>query len=72
MKEVCGRRMPLPFAVASERQLVKAVKARFRALSDPQRQEVPALLNAIGKLEMAAGNYEEAHQDFRQVATMVR
>jgi hypothetical protein len=55
----------------TERQLVKALKARFRTLSEPQRQEVPALLNAIGKLEMAAGNYEEAHQDFRQVAVMV-
>jgi serine/threonine protein kinase len=55
----------------TERQLVKAVKARFRTLPEPQRQQVPALLNAIGKLELAAGNYEEAHQDFRQVASLV-
>ena len=55
----------------AERQLVKSVKEQFRTLSEPQRREAPALLNAIGKLEMAAGNYEEAHQDFRQVATMV-
>ena len=55
----------------TERQLVKAVKERFRALSEPKRQEAPALLNAIGKLEMAAGDYEEAHQDFRQVASIV-
>ena len=54
-----------------ERQLIKAVKVRFRALPDAQRQEAPALLNAIGKLELAAGEYEEAQQDFRQLACIV-
>ena len=55
----------------AERQLVEAVKAKFRALPENQRQQVPALLNALGKLELAAGNYDAAHQDFRQVVTLV-
>jgi serine/threonine protein kinase len=55
----------------AERQLVKAVKAKFRALSVQEHREVPALLNAIGKLELAAGDYDEAQHDFRLVASMV-
>jgi serine/threonine protein kinase/F0F1-type ATP synthase assembly protein I len=54
-----------------ERQLIKAIKGKFRALSEAEREKAPALLNAIGKLELAAGEYEEAQQDFRQLASIV-
>ena len=32
---------------------------------------MPALLNAVGKLEVMAGNFDEAEKDFREVGTMV-
>jgi tetratricopeptide (TPR) repeat protein len=54
-----------------ERQLVKQLVARYRSLPQGQRQDVPALLNAIGKLEVVAGNFDQAQRDFQQVATMV-
>src|SRR5262249_1006090 len=54
-----------------ERQLVKQLVARYRSLPEGERQNVPALLNAIGKLEVVAGNFDQAQRDFRQVATMV-
>ena len=45
-----------------ERQLVKQLVARYRALPDEDRQQVPALLNAIGKLEVVAGDFDAAQQ----------
>ncbi len=54
----------------SERQLVKEAVARYRALSEDDRKQVPALLNAIGKLEVVAGDFEAARQDFQAVAAM--
>jgi serine/threonine protein kinase/F0F1-type ATP synthase assembly protein I len=54
-----------------ERQLIKAVKGKFRALPEGEREKAPALLNAIGKLALAAGDYDEAQQDFRQLASIV-
>lgn len=53
-----------------ERQLVKQVVARYRALPEPQRRGQPALLNAVGKLEVAAGDFEAAQQDFLQAAAL--
>jgi tetratricopeptide (TPR) repeat protein len=54
-----------------ERQLVKQLIARYRLLPQGERQNVPALLNAIGKLEVVAGEFDQAQKDFQQVATMV-
>jgi tetratricopeptide (TPR) repeat protein len=54
-----------------ERQLVKQLVARYRSLPQGERQNVPALLNAIGKLEVVAGEFDQAQRDFQQVATMV-
>src|SRR5262249_12385196 len=55
----------------AERHLVKQVVARYRALPEEQRGELPALLNAVGKLEVAAGDFEQAEHDFQTVATLV-
>jgi serine/threonine protein kinase len=55
----------------NERQLVKEVVARYRGLPEDQRQRTPALLNAIGKLQVVAGDFDAAQRDFQQVATMV-
>src|SRR5262249_36534310 len=55
----------------AERQLVKQLVARYRALPESERNRGPALLNALGKLEVVAGDYENAQRDFQQVATLV-
>jgi HEAT repeat protein len=55
----------------AERQRVKRLVAQFRALSEEQRQKLPATLNAVGKLEFMAGDFEAAQQDFQQVAKLV-
>ena len=55
----------------AERHLVKQVVARYRALPEEQRRGLPALLNAVGKLEVAAGDFETAQRDFDTVATLV-
>ena len=54
-----------------ERRLVKQLVARYRALPEDQRRAAPALLNAVGQLEVAAGDFQAAHQDFQTVATLV-
>jgi hypothetical protein len=54
-----------------ERETVRQVVDRYRALPQEQRRELPALLNAIGKLEVAAGHFESAEKDFRTVADLV-
>ena len=55
----------------AERHLVKQVVARYRALPEEQRRDSPALLNAVGKLEVAAGEFESAQRDFDTVASLV-
>jgi hypothetical protein len=55
----------------AERQLVKQLVSRYRALPEEQREKTPALLNAIGKLEVVAGDFDAAQKDFQQVATLV-
>jgi serine/threonine protein kinase len=55
----------------SERQLVKQLVGRYRALPEGQRRQMPALLNAIGKLEVLTGDFEAAQSDFQSVATLV-
>ncbi len=56
----------------AEMQLVKQLVARYRALPEGDRKGAPALLNAVGKLGVVAGDFEAARQDFAAVATMVK
>ena len=55
----------------TERQLVKQLVARYRALPEAERLQLPALLHGLGKLQVVAGDYESAQRDFQQVAAMV-
>jgi uracil-DNA glycosylase family 4 len=55
-----------------ERALAKQLVARYRELSEERRHELPALLNAIGKLEVAAGDFHSAQKDFASLAGLVR
>jgi serine/threonine protein kinase len=55
----------------SERQAVRRLAASYRALPRAQRQRLPALLNALGKLEVAAGDFESAQDAFKEVAGLV-
>jgi serine/threonine protein kinase len=55
----------------AERQLVKQLVGRYRALPEEQRRRLPALLNAIGKLEVAAGDFKAAEHDFSAVLACV-
>src|SRR5262249_18304227 len=54
-----------------ERRLVREVLERYRCLPESQRRQRPALLNAVGKLELAAGDFEAAGQAFSAVADLV-
>jgi WD40 repeat protein/serine/threonine protein kinase len=55
-----------------ERRLIREVIARYRQLPPDQRQQMPALLNGIGKLEVVAGDFAAAQRDFAAVAQLVR
>src|SRR5262249_8869068 len=55
----------------TERRLVSEVVARFRRLPEGERYGRPALRNAIGKLEVAAGEFAAASEDFAAVAAAV-
>lgn len=55
-----------------ERSLVKQLVARYRALPEGDRRTMPALLNAIGKLEVAAGDFQSARADFAAVGGLTR
>src|SRR5262249_10997446 len=55
----------------AERRLVRDVIARYRALPESERRQLPALLNAVGKLEVAAGDFNAAQRDFTEVAELV-
>jgi uracil-DNA glycosylase family 4 len=54
-----------------ERALVKQLVLRYRDLPEERRRELPALLNALGKLEVAAGDFSGAQRDFASVAELV-
>jgi serine/threonine protein kinase len=54
-----------------ERQLVKDLVRRYRSLPAEKRQQMPALLNAVGKLQVVAGEFEAAENDFLELAGMV-
>jgi TPR repeat protein/serine/threonine protein kinase len=53
-----------------ERALVRTLVARYRAMPEDQRAKLPALLDAIGRLEMAAGDYAGAQVEFQALAKM--
>jgi serine/threonine protein kinase len=55
----------------TERRLVKDLVARYRSLPEKDRRRLPALLNAVGKLEVVSGDFEAAQRDFQEVATLV-
>lgn len=55
----------------SERRLISTLVARYRSLPDEQRRQLPALLNAIGKLEVVTGEFDAAQRDFAEVAALV-
>ncbi|HYT90139.1 MAG TPA: serine/threonine-protein kinase [Gemmataceae bacterium] len=55
----------------SERRLVRGVLERFRALPADQQRQLPALLNSLGQLEVATGEFEAAQKVFQEVAGLV-
>jgi hypothetical protein len=54
-----------------ERRRVRDLAARFRALPAEKRRDWPALLNALGKLELTAGDPDAAQSAFAEVAAAV-
>ncbi len=54
-----------------ERQAVHALLDRFRQLPAEQRQQMPALLNGLGKLQVGVGEFDGAQTSFQQVAAKV-
>jgi len=54
-----------------ERELVKKVIAQYRRLPEADREGRPALRNAVGMLEVAAGEFAAAQSDFAAVAESV-
>ncbi len=50
-----------------ERRLVKELVRRYRGLPPDQRRQMPALLNAVGKMQVVAGNFDDARQDFQEL-----
>ncbi len=54
-----------------ERFLVRELVMRYRQLPPDERDQLPALLNAIGKLEVANGDFAAAQADFGRVAELV-
>jgi tetratricopeptide (TPR) repeat protein len=54
----------------AERELVKQLVARYRSLPETERKQAPAVLNAVGKLEVVAGDFDAAQRDFQAAATI--
>jgi serine/threonine protein kinase len=54
-----------------ELRIVRQVIGRYRALPEDEKRLLPSLLNAIGKLEVVAGNFDNAQRDFQTVASLV-
>ncbi len=54
-----------------ERRAVKALLARFRGLPAEEQRQAPALLNGLGKLQIGAGDFEEARRTFAEVVQAV-
>lgn len=55
-----------------ERRAIKELLARFRQMPASQQQQVPALLNNLGKLQMGSGDFQGAGQSFLAVAQCTR
>jgi serine/threonine protein kinase len=51
-----------------ERQAVRQLVARYRSLPVAEQDRAPALLNALGKLEVMAGDFDAAQRDFQKAA----
>ncbi len=51
-----------------ERRLVKQLLAEHRALPEERKRASPALLNGLGKLQAATGDYQNAQEAFTRVA----
>jgi serine/threonine protein kinase len=54
-----------------EQRLVRELVRRYRSLPEEQRRGLPALLNAVGKLELMAGDADAARRDFEALAGLV-
>ena len=54
-----------------ERQLAREAVAKYRAMPEARRKELPALMNAVGKLEVATGDFHAAERDFATVVEIV-
>ena len=52
----------------AERQVVRQLVSRFRALPEEQQRRLPALLDGLGKLQVVAGDFEAAQRDFQKLA----
>jgi TPR repeat protein len=55
----------------SEYQFVKQLLSQYRRLPADQRQQLPALMNAVGKLEVISGDLDGAQKSFQTVAAVV-
>ena len=51
-----------------ERQKVKEYLGHYRRLSEEAKRAAPALLNGLGKLQVATGDYQSAQEAFTRVA----
>jgi hypothetical protein len=54
-----------------ERRVVRSLLDRFRQLPVEERQQVPALLNGLGKLQAGAGDFGGAKETFDEAARSV-
>jgi serine/threonine protein kinase len=53
-----------------ERQAVKLLLEQYRRLPEAERRAAPALLNGLGKLQLAVGDWEGAKRDFEKAAEL--
>jgi serine/threonine protein kinase len=53
-----------------ERQMVKELLGRYRSLPEAERRTAPELLNDVGKLQVAVGDFDGAQTSFIQAATL--
>jgi serine/threonine protein kinase len=55
----------------AERRAVRHLVERYEQLPDMERNQAPALLNGLGKLQVGAGDFAAARQTFSTVAAVV-
>ncbi len=60
-------------SIHGEAEMIRAreLVGRYRAIPAAQRRELPALLNAVGKLEVMSGDFAGASNDFRELSELV-